>query len=125
MAVAILLIIIIIFVIIGKFSAIETKYECIGSFSKNSKVNQMTIYMKLQRYRWWVDLWSDSDGSIWIEGGPSTCEYFEKLKKIGDLYQIFDLKNKERGTFSILSNSLYLEFPGGTFTGQAKEIVQY
>lgn len=54
------------FLIVVNFSAVETRFQCSGEISSHGNSQQDTIYMKLHEYRWWVGLWGDSDGSVWL-----------------------------------------------------------
>jgi len=46
----------------------ETNLPCKGSFYHEGKAGSVeTIYFKVQKFRWRVHLWSESDGGVSIE----------------------------------------------------------
>lgn len=94
-----------------KFSSVESRYECVGKLSSTDGEKPLTVYLKLGTYRWWVGLWSDSDGEIHTEIPNTHIDYFSNLKKVGDQYQIFDFRMNIKGNFSTLSNVLSLQLP--------------
>ena len=52
------------FLFVVNFSAVETRFQCSGEIASQNTRQQTTIFMKLDEYRWWVGLWSESDGSV-------------------------------------------------------------
>ena len=108
------------FVFVANFSAIESRFQCSGEIYSESDLHPATIYMKLQEYRWWVGLWSESDGSVWLEIPNKTFEYFEHVVEVGDQLQIFDSQKKSKGYFSTLSKSLAISTPVWSFDGTCK-----
>ena len=57
----------IVLIIVFLFSVKESKFECIGKLENNNLTSDVTLFMKLKEYRWWVHLWNESDGLVWIE----------------------------------------------------------
>lgn len=109
-----------------KFSMVESRYECVGTLSSTDGDKPLTVYIKLGTYRWWVGLWSNSDGQVHTEIPNTHIGYFSNLKKVGDQYQIFDLDMNIKGNFSSLSNVLALQLPVVSMTdffdGKCKKI---
>jgi hypothetical protein len=95
-----------------KYSIAETSFQCNGEISGESS----TIFIKLGEYRWWVHLWSNSDGDLKLEIPNRYYDYYSPLTEIGDQLQIWD-REKQRGNFSKLSNALTLDTATGVFKG--------
>jgi hypothetical protein len=108
-------------VIVFKFSAVETSFECKGKISADSKTEESTIYIKVDEYRFWVSLWSDADGNLKFEIPNQDYGYYTPIKEVGDQLQIYDEK-KIAGNFSKLSKVLTLKVPTGFFDGNCKPI---
>ena len=102
---------------VGNFSAVETRFKCSGAITQHERTEPETIFMKLQEYRWWVGLWSKSDGAIWLEVPNKTFEYFSHIVEVGDQLQIYDYDKKPTGHFSTLSKSLVVSTPYWSFEG--------
>jgi hypothetical protein len=70
----------------------ETQIVCKGSFYSDGKaLGEKKIYFKFQKYRWWVHLWSDSDGEGFVEDKDGSLDNFSYLKILrgwGDI--VFD-----------------------------------
>jgi hypothetical protein len=103
--------VVVLFVSLANFSAVESRFQCPGQISSMDGSRAMTVYLKLQEYRWWVGLWSDSNAAVHIEVPNTHVDYFGNVRKIGDQYQIFDSANKLNGNFSTLSKSLTINLP--------------
>lgn len=103
------------------FSVAETNFECSGHFSLPEGEKPVTLFAKLQEYRPWVYLWSDSDGTFFLEIPNIDYEHFATVKKIGEQRQIWDAK-KLKGNLSRLSKVLALQTSQGFFDGKCKEI---
>ena len=109
------------FVFVANFSSVESRFQCSGEITSRGNSQRATIYMKLHEYRWWVDLWSDSDGSVWLEVPNSALEYFEHVVEVGDQLQIYDYQKNPRGYFSTLSKSLSITTQIWSFDGTCKK----
>ena len=104
-------------------SSKETKFECIGKLESNNVTSDMTIYMKLKEYRWWVHLWSDSDGMVNVEVPGKYLDVFLYVQKVGDQIQIWKEKGKLiGGYYSTLSEHVGLLTYFGNFEGKCKKI---
>lgn len=98
------------YLIAANFSAAESRFECNGHIASESNPEPLKIHVKLQEYRWWVGLWSDSDGSMFIEIPNQTLEYVSHIKQAGDQLQLFDDPSSGdrsmKGSFSTLSHEI-------------------
>jgi hypothetical protein len=108
-------------------SSVESRFECSGSATSDGNSQLLRLHMKLNEYRWWVGLWSDSDGDIWIEVSNQTFEYINHINEVGDQLQLFDNdfrgKKEVRGHFSNLSKYLSVRIARiGFFDGICKKI---
>lgn len=114
------------YLFVVKFSMVESRYECVGTLSSTDGDKPLNLYLKLGTYRWWVGLWSNSDGEAHTEIPNTHIGYFSNLKKVGDQYQIFDFEMNIKGNFSTLSSVLALQIPvklaTDFFDGKCKKI---
>jgi len=109
--------------IIVIFSTKEAKFECIGNIATKDTSQLSKVLIKQKNYRWWVGLWNNSDGSIWLEYPNKTVEEYEQVKNVlgGDLITLWNSNKQLKGTFLISSNSLNVDIPRyGTFEGNCK-----
>ena len=82
----------------------------------------MTVFLKIAEYRWWIGLWSDSNGSVWIEVPTEWVDYAPRVADRGELIQFYGLRNEAKGQYSKLSQLLSYERPNGVFEGTCKAI---
>jgi hypothetical protein len=99
------------FISVAKFSIVEFRFQCPGEISSTDGSHPVTVYLKLEEYRWWVGLWSESDAAMHIEIPNTHIDYFGNVKKVGDQYQIFDSAKSLKGNFSTLSKTLAIQLP--------------
>ncbi len=114
--------IVLLFVFVANFSAVESRFQCPGSVSVNDVSTPTTVYIRIEQYRWWVGLWSDSDATLWLEIPNQAVEYSSHVIEVGDQLQIFDFDNMMKGNFSSLSHTLALQTSRGFFDGECKSI---
>jgi len=115
------------FIFIVNFSSTETSYRCVGKFTYNGDaLEQREIFIKHERYRWWVDLWSESnsDGNLWFEIPGKSVHYFSHLHEMENMIQISIEQGKFKGQFSKLSNTLSLKTYIGVFDGVCSPVNQ-
>jgi hypothetical protein len=103
--------VILLFVFLTKFSTVGSRFQCPGEISSIDGSHPITVYLKLEEYRWWVGLWSESDAAVYIEIPNTHVDNFNDVKKVGDQYQIFDSSKKVKGNFSVLSKALAINIP--------------
>jgi hypothetical protein len=108
---AIGVVVLLLFIFVVNFSAVESRFQCPGEISSTDGSRPVTVYLKLEEYRWWVGLWSESDAAMHIEIPNNHIDYFGNIKKVGDQYQIFDSANSLKGNFSTLSKTLTIQLP--------------
>ena len=116
------LVALLLFVFVVNFSVVESRFECSGELSSDGSAIPATVYTRFEEYRWWVGLWSDSDGALWLEIPNQALDYFRRIAEVGDQLQIFDAQNALKGNFSTLSNRLALNTPLGFFDGPCRRI---
>ena len=54
-------------IIVSKFSETVTIYDCTGTYTLHEVSLPQVFSLRLHDYRWWVGLWSDTDGMAWVE----------------------------------------------------------
>jgi len=113
------LVVVLLFVVVANFSAVESCYECSGGISSEGGSRPITIYTKLEEYRWWIGLWGDSDGALYIEIPNKVVEYFHVFE-VGNQLQLFDDSKRLKGNFSTLSKTIAISTPFGFFDGTCK-----
>lgn len=97
------------FLFVVNFSAVEGRFECVGTITRAGNAVPSTVYIKVTEYRWWVHLWSESDGSLWLEIPGALVRYYATIKRYGDQLHILDGPDSlPHGAFSTLSNTLDL-----------------
>ena len=107
----------------ANFSIKSSAYKCAGSFSPDKSVGSsgLTLFMKLEEFRWWAYLWAEAgrDGFIWIEVPNEYTYVYLYVNKNGDTFRISESKDDlMSGSFSALSDHLELRFNNGLFRGQ-------
>lgn len=119
---ALLFIVIGLFLFVANFSSAASNYECPGEISTGENKAPKTIYIVLEEYRWWVGLWSDSDGNLKLEIPNEHLDYYSHVVEVGNQLQIYDPPNEMKGHFSTLSKTLALKTPYGFFDGKCVAI---
>lgn len=107
-------------VLVGFFSAKTINYECTGSFQKNS--TNKVIFLKHKEYRFWVSLWSDSKGMLWVEIPGKDLDVVTEIKEAGTLLQLYGYNKEMKGHFSPLSKFISIKISDDFYDGQCKEI---
>jgi len=112
--------IICLFIFLANFSAVESRFKCPGEFVEVGAKQPVTMFIKITKYRWWVELWSDSnsDGNFWYEIPIMGVNYYSHVVEIGDQLHIYETEGGElKGNFSTLSKTLALSTHYGFFDG--------
>jgi len=113
--------VILVFVFVANFSVVESRFQCSDTFQEGT-TQPSTAFIKVERYRWWVGLWNDSDASVTVEiPSSSRYEYFSHASEVGDALLMFDSEKRVKGRFSTLSNAFYVEGVAGFFEGNCVE----
>ena len=117
-----LLAIMALFLFVVNFSSSSSKFECAGKITSGEKETPKTVYIELEEYRWWVSLWSNSDGNIQLEISNEHVGYYDHIVEVGNQLQIYDPPKEMKGNFSTLSKTLALKTPYGFFDGRCRSI---
>jgi hypothetical protein len=121
-AFAAMLVVVALFFVVVNYSAVESRFECAGVVKRDKTERPITVFIKLDEFRWWVGLWSNSHGSLWLEAPNEHVEYYSHLRRAGHAYQIY-ADGSFRGNFSKLSNVLAIDMrPKGFFDGRCRLI---
>ncbi|MDP3635899.1 MAG: hypothetical protein Q8R51_00785 [Azonexus sp.] len=99
------------FVVIHKYSMIETKYQCAGQLTYEGSVTKDSAHLKVQEHRW-----GNPDGQIFLETRNSTNTFLQ-VSKAGDIFQINDVSERAAGYFSQLSRRVSIVTPKISFEG--------
>ena len=111
-------------VVLSNFSSTERRFECAGTISSREHTSDEQAFIRWEKYRWWVGLWSDSEGNIWLEIPNKTAAYYEMIEQSRDQVTI-RTNGKMAGLFSTLSNSIDIDIPVyGPFSGTCREIIE-
>ena len=111
------------YLIAANFSEVETKYSCVGELSASGDSEATTVYFALKEYRWWVSLWSDGKGSVFLEIPNRIVRYFDRIEGGEFEMQIFITYPTElKGTFSKLSKTLAIDAGIGFFEGKCSKM---
>ena len=123
-AAGLLLAAVLLFAFVVNFSAVESRFQCPGELTDTGGAKPVTAYIKLHRYRWWVGLWSNSEGDLRLEmPHPNTAyEYWPHIIQVGDQLQIYDFDKRAQGMFSTLSNAIAIKTYRGFFDGSCKPV---
>lgn len=120
---AVATVVVALFIVVIGFSAAQSRYECEGTFVAPGANSSGTVFVKLEQYRWWVGLWSNSSGSLWLEVPNQTVEYFGRISRAGDQLQIYASNDQLAGQFSTLSKAFAITLSSGvSFGGTCKAI---
>ena len=98
-----------IFFVIKEFSLNTNLYECEGKYERNKTIENKKVFLKFEEFRWWVHLWSDKDGYVYIEIPNQEYNFFNQVESVGDNIQITEQYQGRfifKGMFSRLSKSL-------------------
>ena len=117
-----LIALVLLFVFAANFSEVETRYKCEATITSEHGSQKETIYLKLSEYRWWVGLWSDSDGMLMLESTDGFMSLFTQLEDNGEKLFIFDDEKRVVGSYSKLSGNLDLDTSRGYIEGPCLEI---
>lgn len=110
------------FLFVVYFSAVETRFRCSGEFSSDGNPQKVTLYVKLNEYRWWVGLWHDSVGDITLEVQNKPLVDHFSIEKNGDLLTIYDYEKRPQGYFSTLSKTLAVTTSRWLFDGTCNHV---
>ena len=110
------------FLFVANFSSVETRYECSGTLYAGSQSAAETAHIRVEHYRPWINLWSDSDGALWFEIPHKTLEYFEQIEVSSVGLQIGNTDAPFKGTFSTVSRAITINTRLGQFQGACRPV---
>jgi len=111
---ATLLLLVALLVIVISCSGKASAYKCTGKLAEGDE--SMELHILVTEYRWWVGLWSDSDGAVYLELPNAMVQYYSKVEEVGPQLQIRDGDDLS-GNFSTLSKTLAIKTYVGFFDG--------
>jgi hypothetical protein len=106
-----------VYFVVMNFSAKESTFVCSGTVNATAGQSPAEVFLRITEYRWWVHLWSESDGSVSLEVPNTTVEYYGHVKVVGDQLQIYRDPSSMKGNFSKMSHYLLLSTSVGPFEG--------
>ena len=111
----------------AKFPAVEVRYQCQGEvYRAQSEPTVASLKFRMADYRWWMRLWSGSDGSLWLESPQEVVQHYTSLRVteeyLGRHWNILDSDGKERGGFSTPDGMLGIETSVGLFFGKCLNV---
>jgi hypothetical protein len=98
------------FIVVANFSTSTESYRCDGVLTNEDETIEIPLFFELNRYRFWVGLWSGSYGDFEYEIPNTTVGTFLHLDKVGNQIQIYEKHPtlSLQGNFSTLSKTLTL-----------------
>jgi hypothetical protein len=106
--------------ILGNYSQIPSRYECNGTYESNdAKTTKGKLFLRINLYRFYVHLWSDSDGNYFMEDMRGTLSYGNKLRDDGTT--AIYLTNND-GMLSKTSGNLWIKTSMGLFEGNCSRM---
>ena len=103
-----------IFLFVANFSTVPSSYECQGKVTLNGVKTSEKIFIRLERYRWWVGLWSSSDGSLHLQIPNELTTYFSDLS-ITKTQVIIRDDVLPIGVYQLLSRSFSIQVTRGYY----------
>jgi hypothetical protein len=103
-------------------TARESRFKCEGRFESGPVSEPMTVFLEIAEYRWWIGLWSDSNGSVRFEVPTESVDYAPRIADLGERVLIYGFRNETKGQYTKLSQTLSYELPNGVFEGPCKAI---
>jgi hypothetical protein len=113
-----------IFLVIANFSEKEQRYECSGNTTGPQARADLKLYLKTTEFRWWIKLWGESQGTVWVELPREFTYSFGHVKIAGEKWDIYkDITPRQlTGDFSTLSRALAIELGQEVFRGQCRPL---
>jgi hypothetical protein len=109
------------------FSSVEVRYQCqVEIVRAQSEPTEASVKFRVAKYRWWMQLWSGSDGSLWIESPQEIVQHYPNLRVeeeySGLHWHILNGQGKKHGEFSTSDGSFGIETPLGLFAGRCRKV---
>jgi hypothetical protein len=104
--------------LVDLFSSKESQLVCHGTLDRSNESIGVDLNMRLTEYRWWVNLWNDSDGMLRVEIPGNNAETFLYLKRVEDQIQIWTVRDATTsGSYLLPSAKLSIAIKSGDFRG--------
>jgi hypothetical protein len=112
------------YVVANHSIADEYQIVCKGQyFLKGKVIDEGKVFFKFQKFRWWVHLWSDSDGQGFVENKGGYIHHLSDLEILdgwGDI--VFDkYGGMKKGRYSAMSKTMRYVYGNQLFEGQCAE----
>jgi len=108
--------------IAANYSTVDYRYKCDGTITRQGITKPITLFIKIEKWRWWNRPWFKTHGVLWYEIPNEDNGAFTVIQKIGDNYLIYEYDNHYKGKFSTLSNHLVLELHSGVVDTYCVEV---
>ena len=116
------------FLFIVFFSEVKSPFVCNGVLKEDGESKSAEVFIEISEFRWWVGLWGDEDGWIWVEKPKAIYEnyrfrdYGHVLHIYAPIYDRIEINERSIGGFTKLSKTLTLETAVGYFDGRCTRI---
>ncbi len=113
--------------VVGNHSiADEYQISCKGKYFLEGKVvDEGEVFFKFQKYRWWVHLWNDSDGTGYVEFKDGHLDYLSDLEILrgwGDI--VLDKHGGgKKGRYSAMSRTMRWIYVDQVFEGKCADTI--
>ena len=106
--------------VVVNYSVAEDKIiSCRGSFYDNDKpLQKQEIYFKFIKYRWWVQLWRDGGGPVYVMEDSGRRDVIHRTKTDG-LYEYTDFGDK--GSYTNMGKTMRYIRGDMLFLGKCKD----
>lgn len=109
-------------VVLFRYSSATDTYVCSGALSSEMEPDkEVTVFMAHEKYAPWVHLWSDSDGSVWIEGEGVWTTYYSDIDRNERRLLVYDKESGKAlrlvGQYSFLQDFLTIDLGWQRFRG--------
>lgn len=104
--------------VLFNFSSTKTDYICTGVVRlPNLPGDEEILYFTYEKYAPWVGLWSNSKGSIWIEGETVPTVYYPRVEANDRSLSVYDFDGLLVGEYSFLRDHLAVKISAYSFSG--------
>lgn len=89
--------------ILGVYGASEQNFTCTGVEVVNGEETPAAFSLRFERFAWFI-LWSDDDGTAWVELPDGEQRLFLDFEEAGSSWNFGSPGDPPFGRFSIISN---------------------
>ncbi|MEZ5999614.1 hypothetical protein [Hyphomonas sp.] len=79
-----------------------------------------TLFFTYEKYAPWVGLWSDSDGSVWIEGKIFPTSFYPNVDANDRFFSVYDFDGTYVGEYSLLRDHFTVKVGEFSFSGDCR-----